>query len=331
MNNTAEKLKKDLRGKTAVITGASGGAGRAIAVEFAAYGVKVALAARRDFALDEVAEECRSLGSPEVLTIHTDVTDAESVQLLAEKVNDVFGRIDIWVNNAGVLAAGSFDEMPTEILSQVIRTNLLGYMYGAHAVLPFFKQQQFGVLINNISVGGWFPVPYAVAYSASKFGLRGFSEALRGELTQWPGIHVCDMYPAFLDTPGIQHAANYTGRYLKPAPPVYDPQQLAAAVVKTAVKPRNSVTIGGLSTVLRLSHFLSPLFSAAITAKTIERYLKSADAVPSGSGNLFVPLKYGSGVRGGWDRFKAPSKRKVAAVFLLTCTAGLILKGLVKR
>ena len=82
----------------------------------------------------------------------------------------------------------------------------MGYMHGAHAVLPYFKDQGYGVLINNISVGGYTPAPYAAGYTASKFGLRGFSQSLKGELYNWPHIHVCDLFPAFLDTPGIQHA-----------------------------------------------------------------------------------------------------------------------------
>jgi short-subunit dehydrogenase len=129
------------------------------------------------------------------------VTIAEQVQDLASKAYEFGGSIDVWVNNAGVLAVGEFDKTPIEITDQVIRINLMGYLHGAHAVLPFFKDQQKGILINNISVGGWFPVPYGVGYSASKFGLKGFSEALRGELSGYPGIKICDLFPVFLILP----------------------------------------------------------------------------------------------------------------------------------
>jgi short-subunit dehydrogenase len=143
----------------------------------------------------------------------------------------------------------------------------MGYIHGAHAVLPYFKQQQSGVLINNISIGGWFPVPYGVGYSASKFGLRGYSEALRGELARFPYIYICDLFPAFLDSPGIQHAANYTGRILRPAPPVYDPQRLARVIVSTARHPKKSVSFGSITPLLRLTHFLMPGVTRYITAK----------------------------------------------------------------
>lgn len=219
---------RNITGKTIVITGASSGAGRAAALEFAKYGTNLVLAARNESALEEVAAECRELGA-ETLVVPTDVTDSKAMITLANAANDWHGRVDIWINNAGVLAAGPFDEMPMAVHEQVIHTNLLGYMNGAHAVLPFFKQQKFGILINNISIGGYVPMPFGTGYTASKFGLRGFSEALKGELTEWLNIYVCDMFPAFLDTPGILHAGNYTGKSLKPAPPVYDPQRVAKA------------------------------------------------------------------------------------------------------
>src|SRR6201991_1048136 len=213
-----------LTGKIIVITGASSGAGRAAALEFAPHQPFLVLAARNEGALEEIAAECRELGA-NVLVIVTDVTDPKSVINLANAANDWLGKIDVWINNAGILAAGDFDQTPMEVHAQVIETNLLGYMNGAHAILPIFKKQKKGILINNISIGGYFPVPYSAGYTASKFGLRGFSKALKSELSNRPNIYLCDLFPAFLDTPGIIHAANYTGKVLKPAPPVYDPQR----------------------------------------------------------------------------------------------------------
>src|ERR1700754_1622201 len=218
------KNESSLKGKTIVITGASSGAGRAAALGFAPYGVSLVLAARNEVALDELAAECGVLGS-DALVVVTDVTDPKAMINLVNAANDWQGKIDVWINNAGVLAAGDFDKTPMEVHAQVVETNLLGYMNGAHAILPIFKKQKKGILINNISIGGYFPVPYSAGYTASKFGLRGFSKALKSELSNWPNIYVCDLFPAFLDTPGIIHAANYTGKVLKPAPPVYDPQR----------------------------------------------------------------------------------------------------------
>jgi short-subunit dehydrogenase len=316
-------MNRKLTGKTVVITGASSGAGRAIALEFARLGANVVLAARREQALEEVAQECKELGGT-AKTVITDVTDPVAMKSLAQAAIDFSGSIDIWVNNAGVLAAGSIDETPVEIHDQVIKINLIGYVHGASAVITFFKQQGHGILINNISVGGWFPVPYAVGYSASKFGLRGFSEALRGELHKWPDIHVCDIYPGFLDTLGIQHAANYTGRFIKPAPPIYDPQRVARAVVAIAQRPKQSKTIGSAATFLRFAHFLFPGLSRLITAGVIESYLKKAEPTEHTSGNLFEPVDYGTSIHGGW-KLSIPSRKRAFGLVLLATVAGLFL------
>jgi len=116
-----------LTGKTIVITGASSGAGRAAAVEFAQYRPNLVLASRNIEALEEVAHECREFGA-EVLTVETDVTDPKAMIALANAANDWHNRIDVWINNAGVLAAGDFDITPMEVHEQVIKTNLLGYI-----------------------------------------------------------------------------------------------------------------------------------------------------------------------------------------------------------
>jgi len=314
-----------LKDKTIVITGASSGAGKAISLEFALQQPNLVLAARNSDALNEVAEECLALGA-RVRTVITDVTDAGAMIQLADEANDFGGKIDIWVNNAGLLAAGLFEETPMAVHHQIIETNLIGYLNGAHAVLPYFKKQQHGVLINNISIGGFLPVPFGVGYSASKFGLRGFSAALKAELSDWPRIHVCDAFPAFLDTPGIQHAANYTGKYLKPAPPVYDPRRVAMAIVKLAENPQAELMIGSLSTFLRVSYGLFPALTRGITGSVIRHYLKQADTMPKSDGNVFGPVDYGNSVYGGWGLPGRPKahRKYIAAGLLLFTVAGLM-------
>lgn len=320
---------RNLKDKTIVITGASSGVGRAAALEFARYGTKLVLAARRQEALAEVVAQCRELGSV-AIGVPVDVTDDEAMKSLAKTGVDFSGHIDVWVNNAGVLAAGEFTETPIEIHDRIIQVNLMGYLHGAHAVVPYFKQQQYGVLINNISIGGWIPVPYGVGYSASKYGLRGFSEALRGELVKYPDIHVCEMYPAFLDTPGIQHAANYTGRTIKPAPPVYDPQGVARAMVLLAQHPKKSVMVHSASAFLRIAHSLLPGVTRYITAKVIETYLGKAEPMSVTSGNLFESSDYGTSIHGGWNSQADAEIRKKAFIRSLAvagAVAGLLFWG----
>ncbi len=324
--------RKSLQGKTVVITGASSGVGLAAALLFAEHKATLVLGARRLQALEEVVSACKELGAS-AIAVKTDVTNPAEVHRLATAAIDFSGKIDVWINNAGVLAAGEFTATPIEVHDQVIRTNLMGYLHGAHAVLPYFKQQNSGILINNISVGGWMPVPYGAAYSASKFGLRGFSEALRGELGKYSGVHVCELYPAFLDTPGIQHAANYTGAVLKPAPPVYDPQLVAKKMVSLAKRPRNSTTVGSVASFLRLSHFLTPVLTVAITAKVMESYFKQADPAPTSTGNLYGWPDQSTEVEGGWNERVNPGRKTLTAAILVggVATGLLLWKKLAKR
>ncbi|WP_129715660.1 SDR family oxidoreductase [Pedobacter sp. SYP-B3415] len=316
--------------KTVVVTGASSGAGRAIALAFAQNGDRIVLAARNEVSLEEVAEECRQLGG-QTLVVTADLSDHRAAINLAAAATDFGPGIDVWVNNAGVLAVGKFDETPMEVTQQVIATNLLGYMNGAHAVLPYFKEQGHGIIINNISIGGFLPVPFGVGYSASKFGLRGFSAALKAELKKFPDIHVCDAFPAFLDTPGIQHAANYTGKMLKPGPPVYDPQRLAMEIVRLAEYPRSEKMVGSFSTVARIAYALFPSLTRNIAGTVIGTYLTQAEQIERTSGNIFNPVKYGNAVHGGWGipgRPKAHRKYVAAGILL---SLGLLTAKLMRK
>jgi short-subunit dehydrogenase len=304
---TSMRINGALQNKTVVITGASSGVGRVAALEFAKEGAALVLAARREEALQEVADECIALGA-QAIVFPADVTDALEMEALAEAADDFGDGIDVWVNNAGVLAVGPFDETPSEVNTRVVETNLLGYMNGAHAALPYFKQQGYGVLINNISVGGWMATPYGVAYTASKFGLRGFCEALQAELSPWPGIHVCAMYPAFLNTPGIQHAANYTGTRLKPAPPVFDPRRVAHAMVHLAKHPQRSYAPDAAAPLMRIGYALAPRLVGTVAEVVMRGYFQRGRPASDSSGNLYDAGTPGTSIHGGWNRERAVTK-----------------------
>jgi short-subunit dehydrogenase len=297
----ASCMKRTLKQAVVVIVGASSGIGRATALAFASRGAWLVLAARREALLRALADDCERAGG-RALAVPTDVTDAQAVQRLAQVAAGAYGgRIDIWINNAGVGAVGEFTAVPIATHEQVIRTNLLGHLYGAHAVLPHFKRLGRGVLINTVSVGGWAPLPYAVAYSASKVGLRGYSEALRGELSGWPHIHVCDVFPAFIDTPGFQHSANYIGRELKPMPPVYPAERVARAMVALAVRPRAAVSVGSTAILARVLHALSGRLYAMASARFLRSYFARAPAAAIGDGAVFEPQQQEGTVSGGWS------------------------------
>jgi NAD(P)-dependent dehydrogenase (short-subunit alcohol dehydrogenase family) len=306
--------------KLVVITGASSGIGRATALAFARQRARLVLAARDREALAEVVDECQAEGAA-ALAVCTDVTRSEQMQALAaEAAAFGDGRIDIWINNAGVGAVGSFEQTPLEVHEQVLQTDLLGYLRGAYVAWPYFKAQKRGILINTLSLGSWVAQPYAAAYSASKYGLRGLSEALRGELGEYRDIHVCDIYPAVIDTPGFRDGANYTGHALKPPPPVYDPQRVAEAMVNCALNPKPSTTVGSAAILARVTHFLVPGFpqlSGWLTRLALNR----SPALASSSGNLFNPPSGPRKVEGGWRK---PARRPAP---LLVAGAALLLGG----
>lgn len=315
----------ELENAVVVITGASSGIGRATAHEFARQGAALFLAARDKKALHDVAEECHRLGGQARIVV-ADVTETQDVQRLAQTAIDTAERIDVWVNNAGIGALGAFDDIPIEAHERVIQTDLLGYVRGAHAVLPHFKRQQSGVLINNISLGGWAPQPYAASYSAAKFGLRGFAESLRGELHRWPHIHVCNLYPAVMDTPGFRDGGNYTGRNVKPVPPVYDPRRTARAIVKAARRPRHSIYVGAPALLARVAHDV-PGYSLA-NACLVDFALNRARPLAMSAGNLFAPPDGERRIDGG---FRAHGARRTTALAVTAATVTLLGVALYRR
>ncbi|RYY26772.1 MAG: SDR family oxidoreductase [Sphingobacteriaceae bacterium] len=318
-----QKNTLPLNQQVVVITGASSGVGRATALEFARYRCTVILAARQQNELEEVAAICQKLGA-KALAVPTDITDENAVNALAKAAYDFGGKINVWVNIAGVATMGEFNAVPMAEHEKVIRTNLLGAVYGAYAVLPYFKKQESGTIINMNSVGGWVATPYSLSYSVSKFGLRGYSEALRAELYRFPQIHVCDVFPAFLDTPGTRHAGNYLGKVLKPVPPVTSTTKIASVIVGLATEPRNSVTVGAVAGLIRLSNALLPGVAEFFMAKGLETYMKIGQDAPVTSGNILNPTGTFNQVSGGYTSKTITEKRVNTVAGIAAATAGVL-------
>ena len=240
-----------------VITGASSGIGRAAALRLARRARGLALCARSEGPLAEVAAECEAIGAP-VLHRALDVSDEEAVEALAAATVERFGRIDVWVNNAGTIAYGSFEEIPSEVFRQVIETNLMGQVHGARAALRRFRAQDSGVLINMSSVWGRVSSPQVAPYVVSKNAVRAFSECLAGELVDDEGIEVATMVPQAVDTPIFEHAGNYTGRQVRPIPPVLDPEEVARGIELCAENPKREVNYGQAGRALEILYAAAP-------------------------------------------------------------------------
>jgi NAD(P)-dependent dehydrogenase (short-subunit alcohol dehydrogenase family) len=308
-----------LDGAVVVVTGASSGIGRATALVFAERGAQVVVAARRVDALEELARECQAAGG-QALAVPTDTTDEAAVAELVRRAVERFGRIDVWVNNAGVYLLGSLEATPPEAFRRVLETNFFGYVHGARAVLPHFRQQGHGVLINNASVYSHVAAPWLTAYVSSKFAVRGFSEALRQELTDLPDVHVCTVSPSPIDTPIFASTANYSGRAVKAPPPTYPPQQVASAILASALHPKRERIVGGAGRLVTVAEAVAPRRFERVNRRYVNRLQFAAEPAPATVGNLHAPVSDGRAeVRGGWRRRPnpPPQLRRLAAVGLL--------------
>jgi short-subunit dehydrogenase len=310
------------RGLSVVITGASSGIGRAAAHIFAERGARLTLLARRSDLLDEVVEECERLGG-QAVSVVADVTDPEDVVNAARVALDAYGGIDVWINNAGTGVFGPFAEGGIALHKQVIEVNLLGSMYGAAAALPVFRRQGHGILINNISMGGWAPVPFAAAYTASKFGLRGFTASLRRELRNWPDIHVCAVFPASIDTPGFEHGANQSDREIDPGSILYAPEDVAEAFVGLVEWPRDEVAVGWPARAGQIAYALAPGPVEHLMGAALHRYMRRAPPAPRTQGAHLHPLPNGRGASGGWRERKGVPSARAPSIGLAVAGAAL--------
>lgn len=172
----------ELAGKTAVITGATKGIGRAIAESFAGEAMNVVISARDAGEVERAADEITKRGGGRALGVRCDVRSYEDVRALVERAASEFGSLDVLVNNAGIGKFGRVEEMSPEEFRSVIETNLFGVYYCCHEAIPHMKRAGGGYIINISSLAGANPHPEMSAYNASKFALNGFSEAMMQEV-----------------------------------------------------------------------------------------------------------------------------------------------------
>jgi short-subunit dehydrogenase len=286
-----------LRGAIVVVTGASSGLGREVAVQFARRGARLVLAARRREALEQTARMCRSAGG-EATVVVTDVTSESQVQHLAETALAQWGRIDVWINNAGVTLFGRLADAPFDEHRRVLETNVHGAIFGARAVIPTFRRQRRGVLINVGSVLSKVGQPFVPSYVISKFALRGLTEALRVELADEPGVHVCTVMPYAMNTPHFESGANEVGLEARAMPPAQSPERVARAIVKLAERPRRELHVPRVAVLGYALHALWPRTTERLLLHALREWHFADDAQRQTTGNLYRPAQQQARVHG---------------------------------
>jgi NADP-dependent 3-hydroxy acid dehydrogenase YdfG len=249
---------QSLMGKVVIITGASSGFGAAAARLFAQEECRLVLAARRLDKLEEMANEIRA-GGADALPISLDVSQPDQIRAVVQSTVDTYGSIDILFNNAGFGRLDWFEVLdPIKDIQAQISVDLLGVMWMAHAVLPQMYKQRSGHIINMCSIAGWAAPPLYSVYAAAKFGVRGFSEALRRETTPF-GVHVSAIYPGSSPTEFQQHIGKNKAkqRFTTPRWLRVTPDQVARGVVDLAKRPRRSLF---LPKIMSLSVFVNSHF-----------------------------------------------------------------------
>jgi NAD(P)-dependent dehydrogenase (short-subunit alcohol dehydrogenase family) len=306
------------------ITGASSGIGRAAALRLARRGARLALCARSEEALAEVVAECEGAGAA-VLYRALDVSDEEAVEAFAAAAVERFGRLDVWVNNAGTIAYGPFEEIPSEVFRQIIETNLMGQVHGARASLRRFRDQGSGVLINMSSVWGRVSTPQVTPYIVSKNAVRAFSECLSGELVDEEEIHVATMVPQAVDTPIFEHAGNYTGRQIRPIPPVLDVEEVAEGIELCAENPKREVNYGQAGRALEILYAVAPPLYRRLAHGAFVRGTLGQVPADSAPGNVLNP-RGPHLTEGGWHSRRQSALRRALFAAAAGAVAGLFRK-----
>lgn len=211
-----------IEGKVIVITGASSGIGEAAAKELARRGAKVVLGARRTDRLEALASELHREGHS-ALFLKTDVTRREDVENLARYALDSYGRLDVFVNNAGIMPLSTLDQLKVDEWNQMIDVNIRGVLHGIAAALPHFQKMRAGQFVNVSSLGGRIAVRTAAVYCGTKFAVHAISEALRQEVggdirvtVITPGVVESDLAESITDTAAKQMMNEFRRISIKP-------------------------------------------------------------------------------------------------------------------
>ncbi|HZC41475.1 MAG TPA: SDR family oxidoreductase [Streptosporangiaceae bacterium] len=277
--------------RTVVITGASGGVGRAAARQFAARGDRVALIARGESGLAAAAGDVEAAGGT-ALPLPADVADHDQVEAAATRAEEILGPIDVWVNVAFTSVFAPFSDITAAEFRRVTEVTYLGYVHGTMAALARMRPRGQGTIVQVGSALSERAIPLQSAYCGAKHGINGFTSALRCELAheRSPVTVTVVQLPA-VNTPQFSWVRSRLPRHPQPVPPIYQPEVAARAVLRAAGRPRRKQYWVGASTVATLAaNRVAPALLDRYLARTGYDSQQASDLPPPhGPGNLDQP------------------------------------------
>ncbi|WP_030517643.1 SDR family oxidoreductase [Nocardia sp. NRRL WC-3656] len=257
------------KSRVVVVTGASGGIGRATAVAFGRRGDRVALLARGETGLAAAAEQIRRAGGT-ALVVPTDVAESEQVTAAAERVEQELGPIDVWVNVAFTSVFAPFDEIEPAEFRRVTEVSYLGYVYATMAALKRMKARNRGTIVHVGSALAYRGIPLQSAYCGAKHAIQGFHESLRCELLhERSGVRVTMVQMPAVNTPQFSWVLSRLPKQAQPVPPIYQPEVAARAVLYAADHPnRREYWVGGSTAATLAANAIAPGLLDRYLAKT---------------------------------------------------------------
>ena len=272
--------------KTVVITGAGSGIGLSAALHFARHGWHVGLIGRSEVTLRAAKAKVAAAGGTGEFAV-ADVADSAELERAADRLEVALGPVDVWVNNAGIGYYGKFADISEAAFRQVIEVNLFGTVNGTRIALARMGKRHRGTIVQVLSAISYRSIPLQSAYGTSKYGLRGFTEAVRSELIHdRSSIHITMVHPPSVNTPFYSHAGSILAKAPRPPPPVYQPEIIGEAIYVAATgERRREWTVTGESLGFIVGNKIAPglidrlsgRFAVAVQQTTDETVVQARD------------------------------------------------------
>ena len=294
--------------RTVVITGAGSGIGLAAAVEYARHGWNVGLIGRGLAALDDARDRVTQAGGTPHVAV-ADVADSAALERAASAIEAALGPVDVWVNNAAIGFYGAFVDVPEEAFRRVVDVNLNGTVNGTRSALARMRPRNRGTIVQILSAISYRGVPLQSAYTTTKYGLRGFTEALRAELiNERSAVQVTMVHPPAVNTPFYSHAGSVMDKTPRPPPPIYQPEIIGEAIYLAGTVKRREWRVSGETVAFSIGNKIAPGFLDWASGKVGLKVQQTTrqDVTAARDPNTYTASTKASGMHGPFDSESLP-------------------------